>query len=99
MTWLPSSSLKVVATPGWPFGLLVGGVAVKGTGAWMSPAGINNLPESPAGPVAAAGEVDVEPVLLVAVVGDPDFDVDGVELLQPATATASTVVAALATAI
>ncbi|OBG80420.1 hypothetical protein A9X05_20930 [Mycobacterium sp. E3298] len=42
MTWLPSSSLNVVAMPGWPFGLLIGGVAVNGIGALMSLAWISN---------------------------------------------------------
>ncbi len=43
MAWLPSSSLKVVSTPGFPFGLLVGGAAVKGTGALMSLAWMSSL--------------------------------------------------------
>jgi hypothetical protein len=42
MTWPPSWALNVVATPGWPFGLLVGGLAVKGTGALISVAWINS---------------------------------------------------------
>jgi hypothetical protein len=34
--------LNVVAAPGWPFGLFVGGVPVNGTGASISVAWINH---------------------------------------------------------
>ena len=43
MTWLASWVLNAVATPGWPFGFWVGGLAVNATGASMSVAWINSL--------------------------------------------------------
>jgi hypothetical protein len=42
MTWPPSWVLKVVATPGWPFGLFVGGLPVKVSGALISVAWISS---------------------------------------------------------
>ena len=42
ITWLLSSVLNVVATPGWPFGLFVGWPPVNWTGALISVAWINN---------------------------------------------------------
>ncbi|GAB1811000.1 hypothetical protein MUNTM_00370 [Mycobacterium sp. MUNTM1] len=78
IAWLPSSSLKVVATPGWPLGLSVGGAAVKGTGALMSLGWMSSF----AYWLGAAGADDAGPELgllgaEVAEVADPDFDGDG----------------------
>lgn len=42
ITWVPSWLLNVVATPTWPFGFFIGGLAVKISGALISVAWINS---------------------------------------------------------